>query len=114
MEKNHQTEPASNDLVIAHMTTIQGLITRFPGNSASCKNMCLALVAVQLSKDSAVKIQQGTFIDNDLYKLVIGGRGRGDIGRAFLTLKSHSIWPFYGVLFVCLFVIQYYFSSFAK
>jgi hypothetical protein len=154
MEKNdHQTKSATNDLIIAHMATIQGVITRFAGNSANCKTMCLTLVAavlalltankdpqtlkiaytitvlmawmdayylsmertaVELSKNCAKKIQNGTFTNSDLYHIIIGGKGWFAFKGAFSALTSHSIWPFYGVLFACLGVIQFYFSNFTK
>jgi hypothetical protein len=55
---SHQTTPAPNDLITAHMTTIQGLISRFAGNSANCKNMCLTLVAAVLALMSSNKEPQ--------------------------------------------------------
>jgi glucan phosphoethanolaminetransferase (alkaline phosphatase superfamily) len=154
MEKNeYQTKPASNDLIIAHMATIQGLITRFAGNSAACKNMCLTLVAailalltankdpqtlkiaytvtglmawmdayylsmermvVELSKECSKKIQTGAFANKDLYDIRIGRKYINTFTAAFSAFTSHSIWPFYGGLFACLLVIQFYFSSFVK
>lgn len=59
MQQNeHQTKTPTNDLIIAHMATIQGLITRFAGNSATCKNMCLTLVAAILALLTANKDPQ--------------------------------------------------------
>jgi len=146
----NETKP-SNDLMIAHMSTIQGVVTRFAGNSANCKNMCLTLIAailallstnketqtlkiayavlllmawmdayylymertaVNLSRDSATKIQSGIFAYGDLYKITIGGRGWKPIWGAFKAMTSHSLWPFYGVLLTCLVVIQWYFAYF--
>ena len=48
----------SNDLITAHMSTIQGIITRFAGNSANCKNMCLTLIAAVLALMSSNKEPQ--------------------------------------------------------
>lgn len=48
----------TNDLIIAHMSTIQGIITRFASNSAACKNMCLTLVAAVLALLAANKEPQ--------------------------------------------------------
>ncbi len=55
---SHQTTPAPNELITAHMATVQGLISRFAGNSANCKNMCLTLVAAILALLSANKEPQ--------------------------------------------------------
>lgn len=146
---SHQTTPAPNDLITSHMSTIQGLISRFAGNSANCKNMCLTLVsailallsankdpqtfkiaysvlflmawmdayylgkertAVDLSKDAAKKIQTGVFTYEDVYKFTLGDRGWKPIWNAFKAMLSHSIWPFYGGLLVCLLVMQWYFA----
>lgn len=149
----HQAKKPANDLIIAHMATVQGIITRFAGNSAACKNMCLTLVAavlalltankdpqtlkiaytitglmawmdayylsmertaVKLSKESAEKIQNGTFTNANLYHIAIGGKGWDAFNGAFGALTSHSIWPFYGILFACICVIQSYFSTFMR
>lgn len=149
----HKEKVAPNDLITAHMSTIQGLITRFAGNSANCKNMCLTLIAailallssnkdpqtlkiaysvlllmawmdgyylgmertaVELSRASAKKIQSGTFTYDDVYKIAIGGRGWQPIWHACKALLSHSIWPFYGGLLICLVVIQWYFANVPK
>jgi len=58
MENASPTTNLSNDLIIAHMETIQGLITRFSGNSAACKNMCITLVAALLALLTANKEPQ--------------------------------------------------------
>jgi hypothetical protein len=52
------TTPITNDLIIAHMSTIQGLITRFAGNSANCKTMCLTIIAAILALLAANKEPQ--------------------------------------------------------
>lgn len=41
--------PADNPAVTAHITMLQGIITRLAANSASCKTWCLALVGASLS-----------------------------------------------------------------
>lgn len=46
-QQSHNFVP--NDLIISHMSTIQGVITRFAGHSANCKTMCLTLVAAILA-----------------------------------------------------------------
>ncbi len=40
--------PADNPAVSAHITLLQGIITRLANNSASCKTWCLTLVAALL------------------------------------------------------------------
>ncbi len=134
----------SDELIIAHMSTIQGIITRFATNSANCKALTLAVIAalaavyantkdpqtlyvaypvlillawldafylsmertaVNLSRASAAKIQSGNFAYPDLYKISIGGRGWPAIKKAFGAMTSHSIYPFYGVLLLCLVMI---------
>jgi hypothetical protein len=45
--------PADNPATLAHITLLQGIITRLAGNSASCKTWCLTLVGVLLSLAAA-------------------------------------------------------------
>lgn len=148
-KSNFASEKPSSDLIIAHMATLQGMISRFSTNSANCKTMCLTLIAAilallasnkepqtlkiaytilvlmawldayylsmeraiaDLSKDYSKKIQNGTFTNGDLYKIIINGRGIKAILNAFTALISPSIWPFYGILLVCIVIVQWYFA----
>jgi hypothetical protein len=41
--------PADNPATIAHLNTLQGIITRLAGNSAQCKTWCLTLVTALIA-----------------------------------------------------------------
>jgi uncharacterized membrane protein YoaK (UPF0700 family) len=41
--------PADNPASIAHLNTLQGIITRLAGNSAQCKTWCLTLVTALIA-----------------------------------------------------------------
>jgi hypothetical protein len=58
MENSFSNERPSNDLIIDHMATLQGIITRFATNSANCKTMCLTLIAAILALLAANKEPQ--------------------------------------------------------
>ena len=44
----HQPYDANSEAVRAHLSIVQGVINRMAGNSASCKNWCVVLVAAIL------------------------------------------------------------------
>jgi hypothetical protein len=48
--------PADNAAALAHITLLQGIVTRLANNSASCKTWCLALVAALLSLAGATHV----------------------------------------------------------
>lgn len=48
--------PADNPATTAHMTMLQGIITRLANNSASCKTWCLTLVGALVSLAGATKV----------------------------------------------------------
>jgi hypothetical protein len=41
--------PPDNPVTIAHLSTLQGIITRLAGNSAQCKTWCLTLVTALIA-----------------------------------------------------------------
>jgi hypothetical protein len=51
-------EKPSDDLIISHMNTLQGIITRFSMQSSNCKTLCLTLVAAILALLAANKEPQ--------------------------------------------------------
>ena len=48
--------PADNPAVIAHVTILQGIITRLANNSAGCKTWCLTLVSALLTLAGAAHL----------------------------------------------------------
>jgi hypothetical protein len=48
--------PADNPAVTAHMSLLQGIITRLANNSASCKTWCLTLVGALVSLAGATHV----------------------------------------------------------
>jgi len=48
--------PADNPAVMAHITMLQGIISRLAGASASCKTWCLALVSSLVSLAGATHV----------------------------------------------------------
>ncbi len=47
--------PADNPAVIAHLASLQAIITRLAGNSAQCKTWCLAIVSALFGFAGAMK-----------------------------------------------------------
>lgn len=48
--------PADSPAVTAHIATLQGIINRLAGNSASCKTWCISLVAALVSLSGATRM----------------------------------------------------------
>ena len=110
--------PADNPATAAHVTLIQGIITRLANNSASCKTWCLALVGALVSLAGAthvpgiitfvlVPVAIFGFLDvmylaqekayRDLYKTVVNSIRDGSYNRACAyearsQLKRKHIW----------------------
>jgi hypothetical protein len=47
--------PADNPAIIAHLNSLQAIITRLAGNSAQCKTWCLAIVSTLFALAGATK-----------------------------------------------------------
>jgi hypothetical protein len=48
--------PAESSIVAAHITLLQGIISRLAGNSSSCKTWCLTLVGALVSLAGATHV----------------------------------------------------------
>jgi hypothetical protein len=131
MENNQEVFRESSQAVQAHLEIIQSVIQRMAANSSSCKAWCITLVSAilvivtdkgkpqyapiamiptllflvldtyYLALESMFRLSYNQFID----KLHSGKVLATDLYIS-LSLKSFSIWPFYLILLLMIYLVK--------